>query len=72
LWRLRHDTAKAQPTAMTDRYPDVPWSAIVGIGNVLRHEYQHIDDRRLWEIVTVHLAPLRNAVARMLTELDER
>jgi len=27
------EAAKAQPTAMTDRYPDVPWSAIVGIGN---------------------------------------
>jgi len=66
------EAAIALPTAMTDRYPDVPWSAIVGIDNVLRHEYQHIDDRRLWEIVTVHLAPLRNAVARMLTELDER
>jgi uncharacterized protein with HEPN domain len=29
--------------------------AIIGIGNILRHEYQEINDRRLWDIVTVHL-----------------
>jgi len=65
------EAAKALPPELTDRYPDVPWSAIVGIGNVLRHEYQHIDDRRLWQVVTIHLIPLRNAVVSMLAEWDE-
>ena len=41
----------------------------VGIGNILRHEYQRLDDRQLWEIATVHLPKLRPIVAQMLTEL---
>lgn len=65
------EAAKALPPELTNRYPDVPWSAIVGIGNVLRHEYQHIDDRRLWEVITIHLVPLRKAVATMLDDLDD-
>src|SRR5262249_53688351 len=49
------EAARALPPALTAKHPGAPWSAIIGIGNILRHEYQHIDDRRLWEIVTVHL-----------------
>ena len=52
------EAAKALPGEITNRHPNVPWNAIIGIGNILRHEYQHIDDRRLWDIVTIHLPPL--------------
>jgi uncharacterized protein with HEPN domain len=37
---------------------------------VLRHEYQHIDDRRLWEILTVHLPQLRPIILLMIAELE--
>lgn len=64
------EAAKALPSEMRTQYPETPWSAIIGIGNVLRHDYQHLDDRRLWEIVTVHLPALRPVVLSMLTEID--
>src|SRR5216684_6765107 len=53
------EAARALPAELLDRHPAAPWNAIIGIGNVLRHEYQRIDDRRVWEIVTVHLPQLR-------------
>lgn len=62
------EAAKALPAELTSRYPSAPWGAIVGIGNILRHEYQHIDDRRLWEIVTVHLPQLKDVVLQMLAD----
>lgn len=62
------EAAKALPVELTDKYPAAPWSAIIGIGNILRHEYQHVDDRRLWEIVTVHLPQLRGVVLQMITD----
>jgi uncharacterized protein with HEPN domain len=65
------EAARALPDDLTARYPGAPWRAIVGIGNILRHEYQHLDDRRLWEVVTVHLPQLHGVVLGMLTELDE-
>ncbi|HMK79098.1 MAG TPA: HepT-like ribonuclease domain-containing protein [Xanthobacteraceae bacterium] len=64
------EAAKALPPALLVRYPEAPWSAIIGIGNVLRHEYQEIDDRRLWDVVTVHLPRLRPVVIRMLSEFS--
>jgi uncharacterized protein with HEPN domain len=64
------EATKTLPPALRARYPDTPWSAIAAIGNVLRHEYQRIDDRRLWEVVTIHLPQLRPVIARMLDELE--
>ena len=64
------EAAKALPPELIARHPDAPWTAIIGIGNVLRHEYQHIDDRRLWEILTVHLPRLRPIVISMIADLE--
>lgn len=65
------EAAKALPPELTKQYPAAPWNAIIGIGNILRHEYQHIDDRRLWEIMTAHLPPLRGVVMQMLTDIGK-
>jgi uncharacterized protein with HEPN domain len=65
------EAAKTLPSELRDGAPEVPWSAIIGIGNVLRHEYQHVDDRRLWDAATVHLPELRPVIERMLAELED-
>lgn len=65
------EAAKALPPELTARHPDAPWTAIVGIGNILRHEYQHIDDHRLWEILTVHLPELRPIILNMIAEIED-
>ena len=65
------EAAKTLPSEMLARYPEAPWSAIVGIGNVLRHEYQKIDDKRLWDILTVHLPQLRPIILLMIAELEQ-
>jgi len=62
------EAAKSLPPEMLDTHSQAPWSAIIGIGNILRHEYQHVDDRRLWEIVTVHLPQLRPIIVTMIDE----
>jgi uncharacterized protein with HEPN domain len=64
------EAAKALPTELLDRHPAAPWSAIIGIGNILRHEYQRIEDRRVWEIVTAHLPRLRPVIVAMLAEFE--
>jgi uncharacterized protein with HEPN domain len=65
------EAARALPDELTAKHPSTPWHAIIGIGNILRHEYQRLDDRRLWEVVTVHLPHLHSVVVTMLAELDE-
>ncbi|MFH0295625.1 HepT-like ribonuclease domain-containing protein [Bradyrhizobium sp. 31Argb] len=65
------EAAKALPNDLLARHSDAPWSSIIGIGNILRHEYQRLDDKQLWEIATVHLPALEPIVRRMLAELED-
>jgi len=65
------EAARALPPDLLARYPQAPWSQIVGIGNILRHEYQHLDDKQVWSIMTVHLPELRPIVARMLADSEK-
>jgi uncharacterized protein with HEPN domain len=33
---------------MKNRHPEIPWSKVAGIGNVLRHEYERVAYDVLW------------------------
>jgi uncharacterized protein with HEPN domain len=65
------EAAKALPRDLLAKYDEAPWASIIGIGNVLRHEYQRLDDRRIWELATVHLPALEPVIRRMIAELDD-
>ena len=65
------EAAKSLPTELRDSASDVPWREIIGIGNLLRHEYYRIKDSDMLDILRVHLPRLRPAVVRMLDRLAE-
>jgi uncharacterized protein with HEPN domain len=63
------EAARFVPNDVRTRYTEVPWRRIVGIGNVIRHDYDEIDDRVMWDTATRKLLPLKDAVQRMLREV---
>lgn len=65
------EAAKHLPATMKELHPGVPWPKIHGLGNMLRHEYRHIDFEILWSIVTEHLDALDEAAAALLEFLHE-
>ncbi len=58
------------PEALKQKHPEVDWRGVADIGNVLRHAYDQIADRRIWQIVTSDLEPLRSAVETMLAKVE--
>ena len=44
-----------------ERQPQVSWRGIRGLGNVLRHEYDVVDDSTIERIIAQELGPLRTA-----------
>lgn len=59
------EAARHIPDTMKAEAPDVPWPQIAAIGNKLRHEYQRVDDRVLWNVLQDHLGPLEEAIRRL-------
>lgn len=64
------EAARALPDTMTDRYPQIEWNRIRGIGNFLRHEYHQLDTRSLWDIATNKLPELRPVILTMLNQIE--
>lgn len=62
------------PGAFKTRHPEVPWRQIAALGNVLRHEYDAIEDHVIWDTAITKLLPLRSAIDTILQEViaDER
>jgi uncharacterized protein with HEPN domain len=40
------------------RHPDIPWAKVAGIGNVLRHNYEHVAPDILWKLAQSDLSEL--------------
>ena len=50
-----------------DRYPDIPWAAIIGMRNRLIHGYFDIDLDRVWDTLVDDLPPLVSELRRILS-----
>jgi len=57
------------PNDLKSGYPEIPWHQIAGIGNVLRHDYDLVDQRLIWEVATVHFPRLRAVIVELRSEL---
>ncbi len=57
------------PDDMLAQRPDISWSDVRAIGNLIRHEYWRVDPQVVWRIVEDDLPPLREAIAEMLAGL---
>ena len=60
------EAAKKLGPMIEKRQPQVSWRGIRGLGNVLRHEYDAVDDSTIARIVEQELGPLRQACVNEL------
>ena len=56
------------PDQIRDRAPGVPWPAIVGMRNLLAHEYFQVNYETVWNTVQRELLPLQEAIRGLLGE----
>jgi len=80
-WLLKHtvergieiipEATRRIPPELRDKRPEVPWKQIIAIGNILRHNYDKIADRIVYDTAVHDLVSLRMAVAAILSEVGE-
>jgi uncharacterized protein with HEPN domain len=59
------EASRRLPNEYKDREVQIPWRAIAGIGNVLRHDYHEAYPTVLWDTCEKDLKPLKDAVLRI-------
>jgi len=64
------EASRRLPDEMKARHGNIPWRKVAGIGNVLRHEYEHIAYDVLWRVVADELPGLRAVCRAELAALE--
>ena len=52
------------------KYPDIPWSAIMGLRDIIAHEYHRIDEEEIYAVVNNDLPSLLEQVRKMKLDLQ--
>jgi uncharacterized protein with HEPN domain len=76
-WFLRHlqiigEASRGLPEDVRVLSPEIPWSNIIGVRNILVHGYFDIDTDIVWEAATRDVPTIEPAVERLLKTLEEQ
>lgn len=63
------EASKNIPDDIRERYEDIPWQRMVGLRNILIHEYFGINKQVIWKIITENLPDIKPKVKKLLNEL---
>ena len=63
------EAARRLSQDIRDRHPELPWRAIMGAGNIYRHDYDNVEEEFVWRTVALNLAPLLIVVEAELARL---
>jgi uncharacterized protein with HEPN domain len=62
------EAAKHVPAKVRKSYPEIQWSKIVGMRNILTHDYPETDTEILWKTAKKRLPVLKPAIQDLLDE----
>lgn len=51
-------------------YRDIPWKSIIGLRNIISHEYLSVNPEEIFRIVKIHLPKLLPVIVQVKNELN--
>ena len=60
------DAASGIESKVREELPDIPWRMIVGMRNILTHEYFQVDAAKVWHTATHDMLPLTSRLQSYL------
>jgi len=62
------EATKHIPLEARKKYPQIPWSKIVGMKNILTHDYPAVKIEVLWKTAKKRLPELKPVIEELLIE----
>jgi len=63
------ESLKRLHSVVGDRYPELPWRAVIAFRDVIVHDYLGLNLDRIWDIATVEVPALKPQVDRIAADL---
>lgn len=63
------EASRSLSSSIREQYPEVPWSKIIGMRNILTHNYFEIDVDIVWIVIDQELPALKRNIALILGSL---
>ncbi|MFH1539396.1 MAG: DUF86 domain-containing protein [bacterium] len=76
VWCVHHigiigEAARNLSPALREQHPEIPWNDIVGMRNILVHEYFGVDLDEVWDTIESDLPDLKVKMESILKKLGE-
>ena len=76
-WIVRHmqilgEAIRHISEEIKNKNPDIPWSEITGMRNILVHGYFDVDLDILWNAVTGNIPLLKKKIRKILDKLEDK
>jgi uncharacterized protein with HEPN domain len=66
------ESVKRLSDALKASHPEVPWKDIIGLRNVLVHDYLAVDVEEIWKIVELDLPRLKRQISLIRSQTGGR
>ncbi len=51
-------------------YPEIPWHDIMGLRDIIVHEYHRVDEEEIYSVIKKDIPSLSLTISRMISELN--
>ena len=66
------EAVKNIPTEITSKYPQIPWSEIAKMRDVLTHHYFGVDDKVLWDTLNDDFDEFEKVINEILIKMGNK
>lgn len=63
------EASKNVPENARSQYPNVPWKRMIGLRNIVIHEYFGVDLSIVWRIITKNIPEVKPLIEKILNDL---
>lgn len=61
------EATKRIPSVFRQKHPDIPWSKMAGMRDVLIHDYMGVDLKTVWMVVQMRLPELKPMLEKLIS-----
>lgn len=62
------EAARNIPDEVRNKYTDIPWRNMIGLRNILIHQYFGVDESIVWEVIRINLPEARPNILKAIQE----